>query len=73
MSDDTLSRRELLNIGGAAVVGVASVASLGCALLPRGGSAATAHRCDHRNCRWFRRVRDEGRCVLAARVSGGEP
>jgi nitrous oxide reductase len=74
MNDDKLSRRELLGVGAAAVTGAASVANLGCALLPSGGAAPTAHRCDHRHCRWFRQTsRGEGRCALAARVSGGEP
>lgn len=73
MSDERLSRRELLSVGTAAVAGAASVANLGCALLPSGGAAPTAHRCDHRHCRWFRRVGREGRCALLARVTGGEP
>ena len=75
MKELEFTRRDLLGAAGAVVAGAASAtATGGCALLPRGGAGGpTAHRCQHRFCRFYRQVRGEGRCALDARVAGGEP
>ena len=76
MSENGLTRRDLLGAAGAVVAGAASAAAGGgCALLPRGGaSGPTAHRCEHRFCRFYRQVSNtEGRCILEARLAGGDP
>ncbi len=71
-----LSRRALLRGGCAAALLAAGSLAGGCATLPHASPASaapTAHRCEHRHCRYYRRVAGAGRCCLAARVAGGTP
>lgn len=56
-----------------AASGVAVASTTGCASMPIGSAAASAHPCGHRHCRFYKDEAGRGRCALAVRAEGGAP